>query len=92
MTEARRDGGVVVAGGDLNTTPGSEAWAKLTATGFDDALASVRPLYTARSQDPDEEIDHLFVTPGVVTNHAKVVATLLSDHLPVIVDLTLPPA
>ena len=92
MTAAQRGGAIVVAGGDLNLTPGSDAWAELTATGFEDSLAAARPLYTARSEDPDEEIDHLFVTPGVVAQNPRVVATLLSDHLPVLVNLTLPPA
>ena len=87
MTAARRDGGVVVAGGDLNLTPGSNAWAKLTATGFDDALAAARPLYSARAEDPDEEIDHVLVTPGAVAEDPGVLATLLSDHLPVVVAL-----
>lgn len=92
MTEAERDGGVVVAGGDLNTTPGSTGWVTLVSTGFADALAEARPLFTARSQDPDEEIDHVFVSPGVVAEDARVVDSQLSDHLPVLVDLRLPPA
>ena len=47
-------------------------------------------MVTARAEDPDEEIDHVFVTPGVVATGPRVVSTLLSDHLPVVVDLTLP--
>ena len=90
MDETQEDGGVVVAGGDLNTTPGSRAWDRLLATGFTDALADARPLDTASADDPDEEIDHLLVSPGVSAEGARAPASLLSDHLPVVVDLTLP--
>jgi endonuclease/exonuclease/phosphatase family metal-dependent hydrolase len=93
LMSAALDGGeVVVAGGDLNTTPGSEGWGPLEDTGYTDALAGARPLYTARADDPDEEIDHVFVSPGVSAHGARVVRSQLSDHLPVIVDLEIPPA
>ncbi|MET0767130.1 MAG: endonuclease/exonuclease/phosphatase family protein [Aeromicrobium sp.] len=90
MTTAYDEGGVVVAGGDLNTTPGSKAWERLLATGFSDALADARPLRTASADSPEEEIDHLFASPGVTAENPRALDTRLSDHLPVLVDLQLP--
>ncbi len=90
MTAAYDEGGVVVAGGDLNTTPDSTAWQRLLATGFTDTLADARPLRTASADDPEEEIDHLFASPGVTAQDPRALDTLLSDHLPVVVDLELP--
>ncbi len=78
--------GAVVAGGDLNTAPGSEAWRALVATGYADALAPARPLFTSRADDPVEEIDHLFVR-GLTPSAPRAIRTQLSDHLPVLVDL-----
>lgn len=82
-----RQQGAVVAGGDLNTAPGSAAWEVLTATGYADALAGARPLETAPADDPVEEIDHLFVR-GLSPSDPRTVRTQLSDHLPVLVDLS----
>jgi endonuclease/exonuclease/phosphatase family metal-dependent hydrolase len=90
MTTASDEGGVVVAGGDLNTTPGSSAWKALLGTGFTDTLAGARPLLTASADDPEEEIDHLLASPGVRASGPRTIETELSDHLPVAVDLELP--
>ena len=90
MTTAYDGGGVVVAGGDLNTTPGSKAWQALLDTGFTDTLADARPLLTASADDPEEEIDHLFASPGVIATDPRAMDDQLSDHLPVVVDLVLP--
>ena len=92
MGAAHEQGGVVVAGGDLNTTPDSTAWKALLDTGFTDTLASARPLLTSSSDDPEEEIDHLFASPGVTAQDPESIETQLSDHLPIRVDLTLPPS
>ena len=87
MTTAYDGGGVVVAGGDLNTTPGSKAWQTLLDTGFTDTLADARPLLTASADHPDEEIDHVFASPGVTAMDPRAIDVQLSDHLPVVVDL-----
>lgn len=92
MRASLADDRVVVAGGDLNTTPGSEGWQEVEEAGYVDALADARPLFTARAEDPDEEIDHVFVSPGIRSSDPRVVDTQLSDHLPVIVDLEPPPS
>ena len=45
-----------------------------------------RPLRTARSDELTEEIDHVFVR-GLTATAPRAPETLLSDHLPVVVDL-----
>jgi endonuclease/exonuclease/phosphatase family metal-dependent hydrolase len=98
MRRAVRDRpGAVLAGGDLNTTPGSEAWRALrlvhaSATdpglgGLSDSLEAVRPLLTSSSDDLTEEIDHVFASHDLYAIRARTVRTELSDHLPVLVDL-----
>lgn len=82
--------GIVVAGGDLNTTPGSRAWRALETGGMADALASARPLLTSSSDHLTEQIDHLFVSQGAFVTRPRTVPTQLSDHLPVLVDVITP--
>lgn len=84
--EAAR-GGPVVMGGDLNTRPDEAAWEELIGTGYVDALAPARPLLTSSSDDLRSEIDHILTTPGMSTAEPRTVGSLLSDHLPVLVDL-----
>ncbi len=80
----------VVLGGDFNFEPGSGSWTALREAGFRDALADARPLRTARSDALTEEIDHIFVSEGVRASKAQAPKSLLSDHLPVVVELRLP--
>ena len=78
--------GPVIVGGDFNFEPGSGSWQAMIDAGLGDALAKARPLRTARSDELTEEIDHVFVR-GLTATGPRAPATLLSDHLPVIVDL-----
>lgn len=80
----------VVVGGDLNLEPGSRAWDALLGAGVTDALTDARPLATWSSEDPSQQIDHVLVSDGVAADGARAHPSLLSDHLPVVVDLTLP--
>lgn len=83
----RASDGPVIGGGDLNTTPGSAPWRTLLASGAEDALAAIRPAYTSPSDGPaDEEIDHLLVS-GLRVTGARVVNSLLSDHLMILATL-----
>ncbi|MFE2773116.1 endonuclease/exonuclease/phosphatase family protein [Microbacterium resistens] len=80
LADAIRDApGAVIGGGDLNTTPGSDAWRTLLASGAGDALEDVRPAATSPADDPAEEIDHLLAR-GMVAVRAEVIASTLSDH------------
>ncbi|GAA4580736.1 hypothetical protein GCM10023176_60700 [Micromonospora coerulea] len=80
----------LVLAGDLNTQPGDPAFAEFTGAGLADALAPARPLPTSPADDPREQIDHVFVSPGVRTAGVAAPRTTASDHLPVAVTLTLP--
>ncbi|MER7456217.1 endonuclease/exonuclease/phosphatase family protein [Micromonospora sp. NPDC126480] len=84
------DGLPLVVAGDLNTEPGAAAFAEFTRAGLVDALASARPLPTSPSDEPRNEIDHVFVTPGLTATDVAAPPGTASDHLPVAVTLTLP--
>lgn len=83
------DGSAVVLAGDLNTEPGSEAFAALTAAGLTDALAENRPAATFSADQPTKQIDHVMVSGGLTVREAGVWDSRASDHLPVWGDLTL---
>ncbi|MEV7328744.1 endonuclease/exonuclease/phosphatase family protein [Micromonospora sp. NPDC093244] len=81
----------LVVAGDLNTEPGDEAFGQFTAAGLVDALSSARPLATSPADDPRQQIDHVFVSPGLTASAPVAPRGTASDHLPVAVTLTLPP-
>ncbi|TNH27400.1 endonuclease [Micromonospora orduensis] len=81
----------LVVAGDLNTEPGDEAFGQFTAAGLVDALTSARPLATSPADDPRQQIDHVFVSPGLTASAPVAPRGTASDHLPVAVTLTLPP-
>ncbi|GAB3955538.1 hypothetical protein GCM10027614_65180 [Micromonospora vulcania] len=81
----------LVVAGDLNTEPGDEAFAQFTDAGLVDALAAARPLATSPADDPREQIDHVFVSPGLTPGDVVAPRGTASDHLPVAVTLTLAP-
>lgn len=83
MSEAAASG-PMIAGGDLNTEPGSAAWRALLTAGAADALDGHRPAPTWSAEDPQQQIDHLFVSDLEVLD-AGVVESQLSDHLMVTV-------
>ncbi|MEU8113245.1 endonuclease/exonuclease/phosphatase family protein [Micromonospora sp. NPDC048947] len=81
----------LVVAGDLNTEPGDEAFAQFTKAGLVDALAAARPLATSPADDPRQQIDHIFVSPGLTPGDPVAPRSTASDHLPVAVTVTLPP-
>ncbi|WP_433267603.1 endonuclease/exonuclease/phosphatase family protein [Micromonospora vinacea] len=81
----------LVVAGDLNTEPGDEAFAEFANAGLVDALAAARPLATSPADDPRQQIDHIFVSPGLTPSDPVAPRSTASDHLPVAVTLTLPP-
>ena len=79
----------LVVGGDLNTRPGDPAFrALLDGAGLVDGLAASRPLPTSPADAPDEEIDHLLVSPDIQVTDVAAPRTTASDHLPVAATLT----
>ncbi|MEU4528076.1 endonuclease/exonuclease/phosphatase family protein [Micromonospora ureilytica] len=81
----------LVVAGDLNTEPGDEAFAEFVDAGLVDALAAARPLATSPADDPRQQIDHIFVSPGLAPSDPVAPRSTASDHLPVAVTVTLPP-
>jgi endonuclease/exonuclease/phosphatase family metal-dependent hydrolase len=81
----------LVVAGDLNTEPGDEAFGQFTLAGLVDALAAGRPLATSPADDPRQQIDPVFVSPGLTAADPVAPRGEASDHLPVAVTVTLPP-
>ncbi|MGC4867214.1 endonuclease/exonuclease/phosphatase family protein [Micromonospora sp. DT53] len=81
----------LVVAGDLNTEPGDEAFTEFANAGLVDALAAARPLATSPADHPRQQIDHIFVSPGLTPSDPVAPRSTASDHLPVAVTLTLPP-
>ncbi|KRF17380.1 hypothetical protein ASG90_08840 [Nocardioides sp. Soil797] len=80
-------GNPVVLGGDFNLEPGSLSWQALLDSGLSDALDGDRPVVTSPADDPEQQIDHVFVTSALTPSDPRAVASELSDHLPVLVTL-----
>jgi len=84
--------GPVILGADLNDTPDGTAWRSL-ADGLTDA-AGDDDAGTYPASAPDRRIDAVFVDPRITVTGYRVVdppaARRASDHLPVLVELTLP--
>ncbi len=77
----------VVLAGDLNAEPGSPQLAVFAPT-FVDALVTGRPLPTYPSDNPTQQLDHVFTTPDLVASDIHVPASTDSDHRPVAITLT----
>jgi endonuclease/exonuclease/phosphatase family metal-dependent hydrolase len=90
---ATLDGGVVIAGGDLNATPDMRATARVAASLRDTwSLAGQGDGSTFPAFAPVARIDYVFVTNEATIVRAVVGAagaSEASDHLPVAVDLSL---
>jgi endonuclease/exonuclease/phosphatase family metal-dependent hydrolase len=73
--------------GDLNEGPGGDAVRLLLSrTGLIDSdAADNRPTFA--SDRPTERIDYVLHAPNLLARRVEVIASLASDHLPVLVDL-----
>lgn len=80
----------MIVGGDFNFVPGSGSWQAMIDAGLVDGLARARPLRTSRSDELTAQIDHVFVSTGLTVSSPRTRTTLLSDHLPVFVDVQAP--
>jgi endonuclease/exonuclease/phosphatase family metal-dependent hydrolase len=80
----------VVLTGDLNALPGAAELAPLWPR-FADAwsLGGEGPGFTIPAEAPDRRIDYVLVSDGLAVDHAEVIPTLASDHLPLAADLRL---
>jgi endonuclease/exonuclease/phosphatase family metal-dependent hydrolase len=87
--------GPIILCGDLNTTPNSPVYKEICKRLKDSQLmlSGHKPFKTWFAGYPIRRIDHIFVTPEFCVNSIQVSHTTLdrsaSDHLPIIVDLSL---
>jgi endonuclease/exonuclease/phosphatase (EEP) superfamily protein YafD len=81
----------MLVGGDFNSTPDSETYARMTGAGFVDAwLACGRgDGLTYPAAAPIKRIDYLFLPAGMTCEAAEVPAFQGSDHRPIVVRVTL---
>jgi endonuclease/exonuclease/phosphatase family metal-dependent hydrolase len=87
----------VIFGGDLNENSGGAAWRTIADGLTDAAVAAGRAgVATFPSVRPRERFDAVFLDPRCTVLDYRVVDTpqarAASDHLPVVVDVELPPA
>lgn len=90
----RRWGGTArtVIAGDMNATPGSREIGTLEGAGLVSAqdVAGDPALLTAFLPDPDRRIDWIFGTGDVVFSDFQIPTSAASDHLPLVVTVTVP--
>ncbi|MBC7673025.1 MAG: endonuclease/exonuclease/phosphatase family protein [Polaromonas sp.] len=93
VTQARREVGMVIAGGDFNSTPESAVQLAVRAGGLRDSWmeCSGGDGFTYPDDNPVKRIDYLFLTGAVHCSTARVVNTRVSDHRPLLVEITLQP-
>jgi endonuclease/exonuclease/phosphatase family metal-dependent hydrolase len=78
----------VIIMGDFNCTAQSAEIDSLL--GNTHLCEPVDNLHTYPSWQPIHNIDHIMVTPDIRVNHLEVLETSLSDHLPIMVEVTVP--
>jgi endonuclease/exonuclease/phosphatase family metal-dependent hydrolase len=85
-------GAAVLIGGDINSTPESEVQAMIRGAGLVDAwrLCGSGGGYTFRADSLVKRIDYLYLTGEARCSSARVLATLASDHRPLLVEVRLP--
>lgn len=88
--------GMLLMGGDLNSTPDGEIQQTVRARGFRDAwLACGQPETSGFTYPADsgvKRIDYLYLRGTTSCSSAEVIATRASDHRPLLVHVTLPNA
>lgn len=81
-----RGRGPAIIAGDLNADPDSPEWQVLAGTGFVDAAGDD----PATTSEDERRIDYIFVTPDITIESYQVPDVWVSDHRPVVVELTVP--
>jgi Metal-dependent hydrolase len=84
----------VIVGGDLNSTPESEVQRMMRGASFGDSWTECGSGTGLSYPDdvPAKRIDYLYLTGDIHCSAARVIETRVSDHRPVLVELSLPPA
>jgi endonuclease/exonuclease/phosphatase family metal-dependent hydrolase len=78
--------------GDLNARPDDPEIVMLEEAGLVSVTAAVgpSPSYTYYSENPDHQIDYIWISPDLVPLEAQIPQATASDHLPIVADITLP--
>ncbi|MEX1071612.1 MAG: endonuclease/exonuclease/phosphatase family protein [Anaerolineales bacterium] len=78
--------------GDFNALPDSRAIELFLEAGLIDISREIgeQPTYTYSSFNPDHQIDYIFVTNDLGYSDFSIPKTQASDHLPLVVTITLP--
>ncbi|MGH7637759.1 MAG: endonuclease/exonuclease/phosphatase family protein [Gemmatimonadaceae bacterium] len=89
--------GLLLMGGDLNSTPESEIQRTVRSRGLRDAWrvcgrGGEAAGFTYPADSGVKRIDYLYFRESTSCSRAEVVATRASDHRPLLVHVTLPPA
>jgi endonuclease/exonuclease/phosphatase family metal-dependent hydrolase len=81
--------GPAILGGDLNSTPDSPVYQRLTEAGFVDPFVAggLEPSPTSPSEEPQERIDYLWIR-GLRSVDARVLDSTASDHRMVVVEVS----
>ena len=89
--QLQRSETTVIVGGDFNSTPESAVQRALRAGGLRDAWleCAAGDGFTYPDAVPVKRIDYLFITGSSRCTSARVVESRVSDHRPLLVDLTL---
>ena len=91
VAQTRRNVGLVIAGGDFNSTPESSVQLGLRAAGLRDSWMECGRGEGLTYPDslPAKRIDYLFLTGGIHCASTHVVDTRASDHRPVFFEVSL---
>lgn len=87
--------GVLLLGGDLNSTPESAIQERVRRQGLRDAWQLCGPAtagFTYPADSGAKRIDYLYLAPPATCARAEVIATRASDHRPLLVDVVVPRA
>lgn len=87
--------GMLLLGGDLNSTPESPIQERMRARGLRDAWQLCGPGtagFTYPADSGVKRIDYLYVAPPTHCERAEVIATRASDHRPLVVEVVVPRA
>jgi endonuclease/exonuclease/phosphatase family metal-dependent hydrolase len=90
LVEAIGDNRHVILMGDLNCRSESTEMRRLLRR--TDLSEPIHGLYTFPSWRPRRNIDHILVSASIRVDSVRVLNYTISDHLPIAMDVTLPPA
>ncbi len=92
VAQTQRTESLVIAGGDFNSTPESAVQVAVRKAGLRDSWMECNggQGFTFPDDNPVKRIDYLFLTGGIHCTSVEVINTRVSDHRPVLVELTIP--